>query len=85
MIFLEIVVGMGEVLWPWLPGRSDTGFLRPALTLVGFAMMGLSWQYVKDSNRAAAGASGEDRCARGEGVEGRCVPIPQRSGSARMP
>ncbi len=53
VIFLELTAGLLEVIWPWLSGEA-TGFVRPALVLVAFVTIVLSWQYVKAANRATA-------------------------------
>ena len=48
-------------LWPWLTGReADVDFFRLGFNVGTLGTLALSWNYVKNSNRAAARALQEE-------------------------
>ena len=54
-IFLVMGISLAEALWPWLSGDTTHADVFRALgSVVAFATSILSWNYVKESNRAAA-------------------------------
>jgi hypothetical protein len=54
-IYLVMGMSLGEALWPWLSGQSThVDVFRVAGSILAFATSILSWEWVKESNRAAA-------------------------------
>jgi hypothetical protein len=57
VIFGVMGMSLAEALWPWLSGqRGHVDIVRVIGSTVSFAACVLSWQYVKQANRAAAQA-----------------------------
>jgi hypothetical protein len=55
-LYFNIARAMAVILWPWLSGDPGATLFRPAAAIVGFAVVVLTWPYVKASNLAAARA-----------------------------
>jgi len=65
LFFLWLAMPSAIDVWPWLSGgKADVDFLRLGSDVVAFATVVLSWNYVKNSNRAAARAIQEKIDAR---------------------
>ena len=57
LFFLLLGMPLAAGLWPWLAGRyADVDFFRLGFNLGAFGTLMLSWNYVKNSNEAAARA-----------------------------
>jgi hypothetical protein len=54
-VYVIAALGLLEHLWLWLT-QVDTSYLRPIISIEGFATIVLTWRYVKATNRAAAQA-----------------------------
>jgi hypothetical protein len=56
-IYLVLTLNVAESVWPWLSGQTTRADIaRAIVSIVAFATVMLSWQYLKRANRAAAEA-----------------------------
>ena len=64
IFFLLLAAPSAVSLWPWLSRHGVVDLVRLVFNLVTFTTLMLSWNYVKNSNRAAARAIQEKIDAR---------------------
>ncbi len=57
LFFLLLAMPLYVNLWPWLSGQNpDLDYFRLGFNLSALGTLVLSWNYIKDANRAAADA-----------------------------